>query len=90
MLVVMDKSTHGEHLYQPLQTNKKQYKIAVTFPTGYNGVFNATNSNNKFYFLKSVTDKDGYIIIIIPSGAYEIESLNKQIKRKYYRRRTLY
>ena len=36
ILVVMDKCTHEEHLAQPLQTNKKQFKIAVTFITGYN------------------------------------------------------
>ena len=77
----MDKSTHEEHLSQPLQTNKKQFKIAVTFLTGYNGVFNVTNENNKFYFIKSITDKDGNIIITIPPGAYEIESLNNEIKR---------
>ena len=47
-LVVMDKSTHEEHLSQPLQTNIKQFKIAVTFQTGYNGILNVTNSNNKF------------------------------------------
>ena len=50
MLVAMNKSTHEEHLSQPLKTNNKQFKIAVTFPTGYNGIFNATNSNIKFYF----------------------------------------
>ena len=31
MLIVMDKSIHEEHLSQSLQTNKKQFKIAVTF-----------------------------------------------------------
>ena len=31
MLIVMDKSTYEEHLFQLLQTNNKQYKIAVTF-----------------------------------------------------------
>ena len=81
MLIVMNKSTHEEHLYQPLQTNSKQFKIAITFLTGYNGIFNVTNSNNKFHFTKSVTDKDGCIIITIPPGAYEIESLNNEIKR---------
>ena len=81
MLIVMDKSTHEEHLFQPLQTNNKQYTIAVTFLTAYNGIFNVTNKNNKFYFIKSNTDKDGYIIITIPPGAYEIESLNNEIKR---------
>ena len=41
MLVVMDKSIHEGHSSQPLQTNE-QFKIAVTFPTGYN-----RNSNIK-------------------------------------------
>ena len=81
MLIVMDKSTHEEHLSQPLQTNNKQFKIAVTFLIGYNGIFNLTNKNNKFYFLKSITDEDGYIQITIPPGAYEIEALNNEIKR---------
>ena len=30
LLVVMDKSTHEEHLSQSLQTNNKQIEIAVT------------------------------------------------------------
>ena len=81
MLNVMDKSIHEEHLSQPLQTNNKQFKLAVTFLTGYNGIFNVTDKNNKFYFIKSITDKDGYIQITIPPGAYEIESLNNEIKR---------
>ena len=34
MLIAMDKSTHEEYLSQPLQTNNKQFKIAVTFQTG--------------------------------------------------------
>ena len=80
MLVVMDKSNHEEHLSKPLQTNNEQFKIAVTFLTGYNGIFNVTNKNNKFYFLKSITDDD-HIKITIPPGAYEIESLNNEIKR---------
>ena len=81
MLIVMDKSTHEEHLSQPLKTNNKQFKIAITFLSGYNGIFNVTHKNNKFYFIKSITDKDGYIQITIPPGAYEIESLNNEIKR---------
>ena len=81
ILIVMDKSTHEEHSSQPLQTNKKQYKKAVTFLTGCNGIFKVTNSNNKFYFMKSITDKYGFIQITIPPGAYEIESLNIEIKR---------
>ena len=80
MLIVMDKSTHEEHLSQPLQTNNKQFKIAVTFLTAYNGIFNVTDKNNKFYFLKSITD-EGHIQITIPPCAYELENLNNEIKR---------
>ena len=46
MLIFMDESTHEEHLCQPLQTNNKQFKIAITFLSAYNGIFNVTNSNN--------------------------------------------
>ena len=48
LLIVMDESTHEAHLAQPLQTNKKQFKIAVTFLSAYNGSFNVTNSNKSF------------------------------------------
>ena len=81
MLIVMDKSAHEELSSQPLQTNKKQFKIGVTFLTAYNGIFNVTNSNNKFYFKKTITNKDDFIQTITPPGAYEIESLNNEIKR---------
>ena len=81
MLVIMDKSTHEEHLSQPPQTNNKQFKIAVTFLTAYNGIFNITNENNKFYFTKSITDDNHFTQISIPPGNYEIESLNDEIKR---------
>ena len=81
MLIVMDKSTHEEHLSQPLHTNNKQFKIAVTFLSCYNGIFNVTISNSKFYFKKKITDEDGFVQITIPPGAYEIESLNNEIKR---------
>ena len=81
MLIVLDKSTHEEHLFQPLQTNNKQFKRAVTFLNGYNGIFNVTNSNNKFYFMKTITDEDGFVQITVPPAAYEIESLNDEIKR---------
>ena len=81
MLIVMNKSTHEEHLFQPLQTNNKQFKIAVTFLTGYNGIFKVTNENNKFYFKKTISDDDGFIKITKPPGAYEIESLDNEINR---------
>ena len=64
----MDKSAYEEHLSQPLQTNNTQFKIAVTFLTGYKGIFNITD-NNKFYFTKSITDDDGFIQITIPPAA---------------------
>ena len=80
MLIVMVKSTHEGHLSQPLQTNIKQFKIDVTFLTGYNGIFNVKNSNNKFYFKKSLVEED-FIQIRIPEGVYEIESMNNEIKR---------
>ena len=60
-LIVMYKSTHEEHLSQPLQTNNKQFKIAITFLTGYNGIFNVTNANKKFYFTKSISDEAGFV-----------------------------
>ena len=47
-LIVIDESSHEEHLSQPLQTSHKQFEIAVTFLTGYNGVFNVVIWNSKF------------------------------------------
>ena len=38
-IIVTDKSTHEEHLSQPLQTIKKQFKMAVTISTGSGGIF---------------------------------------------------
>ena len=81
MLIDMKKPTHEEHLSQPVQTNNKQFKIAVTFPTGYNGIFSVTNSNNKFFFTKSISDADDFVQGTLKSVAYEFESLSKEIKR---------
>ena len=53
----------------------------MTFLSAYNGIFNVTSDNNKFYFTKSITDDDHYTLITISPGAYEIESLNDEIKR---------
>ena len=78
MLIVMDKSAHKEHLSQPLQTNNKQFKIAITFLTSSNGIIIVTN--NKFYFAKPISDEDGFIQVKIPIGAYEIENFNNEIK----------
>ena len=81
MLIFRDKSTHEEHLSELFQTNNKQFKLGVSFLTAYNGIFNVINSNNKFYFKKTITNEDGFVKITIPPGASEIESLNKEIKR---------
>ena len=75
----MDKSTHTEHLFQPLQTNNRQFKIAITFLTGYTGIFNLTNSHNKFYFKKTITNEDSFVQITIPPGAYEIVAQDKEL-----------
>ena len=81
MFIVTDKSTHEENLSEPLQTNNKQFKMAVTFLSVYNGIFNVTNSNNKYLFKKTITDGDAFIQITIPPGAYAIESLDIEYKR---------
>ena len=81
MLIVRDKSTHEEHFDEALQTANKQFETAITFLTGYNGIFNTSDKNNKFYFGKSISDEEGFIQITIPQGAYEFKSLNKEIKR---------
>ena len=80
MLIVMDKSIHEEHLFQPLQTNNKQFKIAVTYLSAYNGIFNVTSKNLKFYFKKNIMDEE-FIQMTIRPGAYELESLSDEIKR---------
>ena len=64
MLIVMENSTHTENLAQPLQRNNKQFKIAVTSLTGYNGIFNVTNSNIKFYFEKTITNEDDFFKLL--------------------------
>ena len=75
-LIVMDKSTHEENSFQPLQTNKIQFKTAATFLTRYKGISNVTDQNNKFNFI-SVFEGAEYKVITIPPGAYELESLKK-------------
>ena len=55
----MYKSTDEEHLSQSLQTDNKQFKIAVTFQSKYYGIFNVTDKNNKSYLIKSIAAEDG-------------------------------
>ena len=52
----------------------------MPFLTGYNGIFNVTNSNIKFDFEKTLIKED-FLQTTIPQGAYENESLNDEIKR---------
>ena len=66
---------------KPLKNTNNQFNIAVTFLAEYNGIFIVTNPNNKIYFAKSIIDKDGFFQISTPPGAYEITSLNNEIKR---------
>ena len=80
MFIIMDKSTHEEHFSQPLQTNNKQFKVAVTFLSAYNGIFNVTSKNSKFYFSKSIIDDNHFQSISIPNVSYEIESLDSEIR----------
>ena len=54
----MNKSIHEEHLFESLQTNNKQFKVAVNFLIGYNCIFNVTNKNNRFYFTETIFDDD--------------------------------
>ena len=48
--------------------------MAVNFSIGYNRIFNVTDRNNKFDFIKSGTDKDGYIQIQLSFSVYELEN----------------
>ena len=85
MLIVMDKSTHEEHLSQPVQFKNKQSKFAITLLTGYIGIFNVTIRNDKFYFTVSNND-DNFSQITITQIVYELESLDKEIKRKFLKK----
>ena len=78
MLIVMDKSTREENLSEPLQTNNKQFTIAITFLTGYNGIFNITDKGNKLYY---ITPEKMIVDIVIPKGVYELEAIYLEIKR---------
>ena len=52
----------------------------MTLLTGYNGIFNFTDSNSMFFFKKTITNEEDLIPIRVSAGAYEIESLNKEIR----------
>ena len=52
MLIVVGKSIREEQLYQPLPVSNKQYKITVTFLTGYNGIVNVKKTKKQILFRK--------------------------------------
>ena len=52
MLVVMDKPIHEKPLTLLLQTNSKQFKLAITFLTESNGIFNVTNKRKQILNLQ--------------------------------------
>ena len=51
LLMFMNKSILEKHLSQPLLTNKKQFKIAVTFVSGNIGFINVTTKNTESIFI---------------------------------------
>ena len=65
LLIVRNKSTHEEHLSQPLLI-AKLFKIAITFLTGFNGTFKVTNEKNKLYFTKPISDGAGFTKKTVP------------------------
>ena len=69
ILIVLKNSTHEENLIQPLHTNNKDFKVAVTYLTGYNGIQNIKEENNRFYY---ITPSNLLREIILPPGNYAI------------------
>ena len=43
-------------------------------------VFSVLRIQKKFFFKKTISDEDGFVQITILPGAYEMESLNNEIK----------
>ena len=61
ILIVMNKSAHEEHLSQPLQTNNKQFKVAVTFLSAHNGNFDVKKKQRiSFISRKHLLKKNSY------------------------------
>ena len=80
MLLIMDKSLQQEILLQHLHTNKIKFSMVITFWTGYNRIFNVRNKNNIFHITVS-NNGNVFNHSTLPPGAYEIESLNNEMKR---------
>ena len=67
-------------LSQPVQTHIAQFRIPITFLTGYTGRFKVTNKSSIFYFPRSNSFDDVNVTTILP-GAYELEYSTDEIKR---------
>ena len=80
MVRAKDNFTHEQHLSETLQTSNKQLNIAVTFRTGYTGIFNVTNENIEFISTSAFEGAE-YNVISKPSRAYEVEPSDKKIER---------
>ena len=48
LMIVLEESTHGENLSQPLQNNNEQFKIPVNFLMGSNGIYTFTKQKISF------------------------------------------
>ena len=66
-------------LSQQKKTKIEQCSFAVTFLTVYNGIFVAATKFNKLYFTPPTSDDDFNVNFKIPPGAYELESLNREV-----------
>ena len=64
VLIVMDETTHEEHLSNALQTNNEQFKTSITLLTCFNGRFIITNKYDKFYFTVSFKHDDFNVISV--------------------------
>ena len=60
-------STREQNLIEPLQTNNKQFKIAIKLLTCNNGIINITNENKKFFYNTPDKKTDD---IVIPKGKF--------------------
>ena len=80
LLPVVYISTLEENSTQPTKKTKiEQCSFAVTFLTVYNGIFVAATKFNKLYFTPPTSDDDFNVNFKIPPGAYELESLNREV-----------
>ena len=80
IVIFMEKSTHEEHLFQPLHFDDRQFEMTEKSLTDYIGIFNVSSKNTKFYFTISINDDDFTQNKYCTIG-YEIESFDNEIKR---------